>query len=107
MLFRPEKGSFKKVQNNRNFPSFFFVPKNRTFYHLCSLGKSNQKRSFFSYILDKKECFLDKKNEVLKKSKNSKFSKGLSPWFMSKIEILIIRVFWQINPEKIVFRCSG
>ena len=34
-----------------------FLSKNRTFYHLCFLGKSTQKKSFF-YILDKKESFL-------------------------------------------------
>ena len=31
------------------------------------------------YVLDRKECFLDQKNDVLKKSKKSKFSKEVSP----------------------------
>ena len=34
------------------------------------------------YVLDRKECFLDQKNDVLKKSKKSKFSKEVSPWFL-------------------------
>ena len=52
----------------------WFLSKKRTFYHLCFLGESSQKRSFFD-ILDKKECFLDQKNEVLKMFKISKFGK--------------------------------
>ena len=37
------------------------------------------------YVLDRKECFLDKKSQVLKKSKKSNFSKGVSPWFFAKM----------------------
>ena len=61
----------------------WFLSKNRTFCHVCLLGKSSQKRSFFG-ILDKKECFLDQKKEVLKNDKKSTFSKGVSPQFLSK-----------------------
>ena len=46
---------------------------------------------FFLYILYRKECFQDKKTEVLKKSVKSKFSKGVSPYFFN---------FGQIKPEK-------
>ena len=46
-----------------------FVKKKGIFYHLCFLGKSIQKRSFFD-ILDKKECSLDQKKEVLKSPNN-------------------------------------
>ena len=86
MFFKPEKGRFKKRQKNRNFPKGLvhgFRKKNQTFYHLCLLGKSSLKRSFFG-ILDKKECFLDQKKEVLKNDKKSTFSKGVSPQFLSK-----------------------
>ena len=57
--------------------------KNRGFYHvLCFfLGKSSKKRFFFG-VLDKKESFLDQKKKVLKKYKKSKFSKGVSLWFL-------------------------
>ena len=41
----------------------WFWSKNRTFYHVCFLGKLSKKRSFFD-ILNKKECFLDQKNGV-------------------------------------------
>ena len=46
-------------------------------------GQSSQKRSFF-LILGRQECFLDKKKEVLEISKKLKFSKGVSPRFLSK-----------------------
>ena len=72
MLFRPERGSFKKFQKYRNFQEVFV--KQWNFYHLIFfLGKSIQKRVFCD-ILNKKECFLDKEKEVLQKSKNSIFS---------------------------------
>ena len=46
-------------------------------------GQSSQKRSFF-LILGRQECFLDKKKEVLEMSKQLKFSKEVSPRFLSK-----------------------
>ena len=79
----------KDVFKNFNQWKFFtgvrarFCSKNRTFYHVCFLGKLRKKRSFFD-ILNKKECFLDQKNGVLEKSKKSIFSKGVSPLFLSK-----------------------
>ena len=68
------------------------LSKNRSFYQLCFLGKSSQKRSFFD-ILDKKECFLDRKRELLKSPKNRIFPKGLDYGFCPKIELFIIFVF--------------
>ena len=47
------------------------------------LGKSSKKRFFFG-VLGKKESFLDQKKKVLKKYKKSKFSIGVSLWFLSK-----------------------
>ena len=42
-----------------------------------------QPESIVFYVLDRKECFLDKKSKVLKKSKISNFSKGVSPCFFA------------------------
>ena len=39
----------------------------------------------FYDILKRKNAFLGYKNKKLKKSKNWHFSKGVSPWFWSKI----------------------
>ena len=86
MLFIPEELSLKKFQKieifQRGNPPWF-LSKNWTFHHLCFGGNSSQKRCFF-YILDRNECVLDQKSEILKMSKKEKFSKGFSPWFLSK-----------------------
>ena len=62
-----EKSSKKSKFSKAVSP--WFLSKNRIFYHLYFWSKSSKKRSFF-YVLDKKECFLDQKEEVLKNSKN-------------------------------------
>ena len=48
-----------------------------------SFGQIKPEKIVFG-ILDKKECFLDQKKEVLKNDKKSTFSKGVSPQFLSK-----------------------
>ena len=75
-FFDKEKEVLQKSKTSIFSKEFspWFLSKKRTFYHLCFLGESSQKRSFFD-ILDKKECFLDQKNEVLKMFKISKFGK--------------------------------
>ena len=86
MLFRPKNGVLEKSKKSTfsKRVSPLFLSKNRTFYHLCFLSKSSQKRSFFD-ILDKKESFLDRKKELLKSSKNHNFPKGLVHGFSQKI----------------------
>ena len=39
---------------------------------------------FFYDILERKKPFLGYKNKKFKNSKNSLFSKGVNPWFLSK-----------------------
>ena len=72
-------------------------------FHVCFFRKIRQK--LFGIILDRIECFLDKKNKVLKKLKNSKFSKGVSPWFLSKNGHFpsLFFFFWKISKKKVVF----
>ena len=41
-----------------------FLSKNRTFYHLCFLGKSTQKKIVFLNSGQKKECFLHQKKKI-------------------------------------------
>ena len=72
--------------------SSWFLAKNRPFSHVRLFGKSSHKRSFFD-ILDRKECFLDRNINVWKKSKKSKICKGVSPWFLSKIDVFLMCVF--------------
>ena len=58
--------------------------KNWNFFHLSIWGKIGQE-SELQDMLEGKNAFLDYKNNKLKKSKNWEFSKGVSPWFWSKI----------------------
>ena len=53
------------------------------FFQLFILGNVGRK-NVFDDILERKNAFLDYKNNKFKKSKNSHFSKGVNPWFWSK-----------------------
>ena len=53
------------------FPPFF----------ISNIGQKN----VFYDILERKNAFLGNKNKKYKKSKNWHFSKGVNPWFCSKI----------------------
>ena len=71
---------FSKSQNNRNFPKGLNHgkpwQKNRMFSRWYFLIKLSQMRLFFD-IVDRKECFLNQKSEILKKLEKSKFSAWL------------------------------
>ena len=56
----------------------------RPFFQLFFLGNIGQANVFYD-ILEGKNAFLGYKNKKLKNSKNLDFSKGVSPWFWSKI----------------------
>ena len=81
---------FSKSQNNRNFPKGLNHgkpwQKNRMFSRWYFLIKLSQMRLFFD-IVDRKECFLDLRREILKAQKNGNFSTKVSPWFLSKIRM--------------------
>ena len=72
----------KKIDILQRGYSMVFVKKS-TFFHMFFFKKKGQKETFF-YILDRKECHLDLKSEVLTKSKNIVILEGVSPWFLSK-----------------------
>ena len=72
------------------------------FSHGYFLDKLSQKRFLFD-ILDRKECFLYKKSKVLKKSKKSRFSKGVSPLFLSTIPIFSHGYFLDKLSKKSLF----
>ena len=66
--------------------------------------KQRKRGNTFLDILDRKERFLELKSEVLKQSKISKFSKGISPWLLSKnLPFFHISFFYQREPEKKTF----
>ena len=54
------------------------------FLYLFKLGKTGQEKEFCNF-LDRQLAFLDYKNNDFKKSKNLRFSKGVSPWFWPKL----------------------
>ena len=80
----------------------WFLSKNRPFSHMFFLGKKS-KRETFSDILDRKECFLDHKREVLKNSKKSTFCKGVSPWFLCKNRPFSYNIFFEQKRKKETF----
>ena len=84
-----------------------FLSKNWPFSHIFFFWpKKSQKETFF-YILDRKECFLDLKSEVLKNSKKLTFCKA-SPWFLSKNRPFShMLFFWQKKQERNIFWYSG
>ena len=57
--------------------------KNWLFFLIFILRKIGQKSNFY-VIVEWRNAFLDYKNKILKKSRNWDFSKGVSPWFLSK-----------------------
>ena len=60
------------------------LAKNWPFFQLSILGNIGQECVFYD-ILELKNGFLRYKNKTFKKSKIWDFSKGVSPWFWSKI----------------------
>ena len=78
MLFRQEKGSFGNVQTIEIFKEVSpqFLSKNRTFYHLCFLGKSTQKRIVFLNSGLKRMLFTPEKENFLKVQALEIFQRG-------------------------------
>ena len=58
--------------------------KNWPFFYLFFLGNIGQENVFYD-ILERQNAFLGYKNNKFKKSKKLRFSKGVNPWFWSKI----------------------
>ena len=58
--------------------------KNWPFFHGFFLGNIGEENAFYD-ILERKNAFLGYKDNKFKKSKNWDFSKGVNPWFWSKI----------------------
>ena len=76
--------------------------KNWQFFHLfnsCNIGQEN----VFYDSLERKNAFLGYKNKKFQKSKNSDFSKGVSPWFWSKIDHFSIFLFSAIYARETSF----
>ena len=70
-----------------------------TFFLYFFLAKKTRNKQFF-YILDRKECFLDLKSEVLIKSGKTTFCKGVSPWFLQKNRPVSYMCFFSKKSQK-------
>ena len=77
-----------------------------TFSSSVLLSKESQTETFFN-LLDRKECFLDQKGEVLTQSKKSTFCKAVSPWFLSKNRTFSYKFFFEQKAIKKHFLNSG
>ena len=102
---------FKKQSKKSRFfkgvsPRFF--QKIDLFFIFFLLSKQSQEKTFFD-ILNRKQCFLDQTSEVLKKSKKSTFSKGVSPWFFSKKSTFFSYAFFlsKKNRRETIFDILG
>ena len=101
----------RKVLKNSKKAAFWkgvspwFLSKNRPFSDMFFFSKKRQKETFFN-ILDRKDCFLDLKSEILKRSKKSIFCKGVSPWFFSKSRPFPHLLFWAKKARKKLFLIS-
>ena len=79
----------KKFKNFKNWHfskgvNPWFLSKNGHFSNFVFLGNIQEENTFYD-ILERKNAFLGYKNKKFKKSKNWDFSKGVNPWFWSKI----------------------
>ena len=102
--FLSHKNRKSKKSKKRHFSkgvSPWFLSKIGHFSTLCFLGNIGQEDVFYD-ILERKNAFLGYKNKKLKKSKNWHFSKGVSPWFWSKIGHFSIFLF---SAGKCVLQC--
>ena len=96
IILRPKNWSFKKGQKwtFSNGVSPWILSKNRTFSHAFLLQKLCQKKSFFDNY-ERRQSFWDQKIEVLKRAEKWTFSKGVSPWILSKNRTFSYRCFLQ------------
>ena len=65
----------------------WFWSKNGHFSNLFFLGNIGKENVFFD-VRERKNANVGYKNKKFKKSKNWHFSKGVNPWFWSKMAIL-------------------
>ena len=75
---------------------------NWPFFQLFFLGSVGQKNVFYN-ILNRKNAFLGHKNKKLKKSKNWRFSTGLTHGFGPKMAIFPTFFFGTIGQENVFY----
>ena len=104
VFLRYKNNNFKKSKNwhfSKGVNPWFWS-KNGHFSNFFFLGNIGQENVFYD-ILERKNAFLGYKNKKFKKWKNCHFSKGVSPWFWSKIGHFSIFFLKVIKARKIRF----
>ena len=91
-IFLGYKARSSKSRQIDIFPKSLVFVKNWPFFHLFILTNIGQENVFYN-ILERINGFLSHKNRKSKKSKKRHFSKGVSPWFWSKIGPFSIFLF--------------
>ena len=104
-VFRLKNQKVKKSQRIGIFPKGIVhgsmaLIKNLKFFHLFFLAKINEKGKWVWQYPRKKKAFLNYKKQKVKKSKNWHFSKGVTPWFWSKIWKFSIFLLLAKSPSK-------
>ena len=94
---------FKKSRNrhfSKGFNPWFWFKNGHfsNFFFLCNIGREN----LFYDILEQRNAFLGFKNKKIKKSKNWHFSKGVIPWFWSKMAIFPTFFIRHYRPGKCI-----
>ena len=76
----------KKLKNWDFFKGFnpWFWSKFLNILLNCFSLKKKSLNILFDYLHERKQPFLDYKDDIIKKSKNWDFFKGVNPWFWSK-----------------------
>ena len=72
------------------------------FFQLFFLGNIGEENVFYD-ILQRKNAFLGNKNPNFNKSKKEDFSKGVKPWFWSKIAHFAIFFLGNIGQENVFY----
>ena len=101
-VFWTSKVKFSQSRKKSTFckgVSPWFLSKNRPLFICFFFSKKGQRETFFD-ILDRKECHLDLKSEVLTKSKNIVILEGVSPWFFSKKIDLFLCLFFNKKSQQ-------
>ena len=70
------------------------------FFHVFFVGNIGQENVFYN-LLEQEDAFLAYKKKKFKKSKNWDLSKGVNPWFWSKMAIFHVFFLGNIGHENV------
>ena len=86
--FSEQESEVSKTSEKSNFSSPWFLSKNWAFYHVCFLATQGRKDRFLLFWIEKNTFKTSFKNV-----RKIEFFKGVSPCFLSEIELFTMWVF--------------